>query len=252
MKFIGIGWDVGGWMGSNHGLAICEWNMGEKAVHWIGTPTEISLPQNNLLTIEDMFKAVCPNHNLGLLDDSFIVIGVDAPLGYPVQFKKLLLGEEITVVKPEKEIKNCLAYRYTDQEIYRVFGKKPLSATFDRIGNNCTSAILHARKWEMENKFKTYPFREPEASDNKIIIEVYPALLKPSRYSAAIKGISRLLPKIEPGTDAYDACICALYAIAFGTKGTILPLLKDPPQLEAIKDEGWIYFFDKDATSTLK
>ncbi|SES12822.1 hypothetical protein SAMN05518684_108172 [Salipaludibacillus aurantiacus] len=24
-KVIGIGWDVGGWMGKNHGAAICEW-----------------------------------------------------------------------------------------------------------------------------------------------------------------------------------------------------------------------------------
>lgn len=250
-RVIGIGWDVGGWMGHNHGVAICEWKQGEQVVQWMGVPAEISIPHGGLLTFENLAAAVDPELNVANLEDTLIVIGVDAPLGFPAQFTRLLAGETPAVIKPTKEIENGLAYRFTDQEIYRIFGKKPLSASFDRIGNNSSAAIIHTRNWEQDFSFKLYPMRAAEPGDDRIIIEVYPALVKAQRFLDAHPGLAKHLPSIQPGTDAYDACLCALYALAFATGGELLPRLQGPPQDHYIKDEGWIYYFDPESIKKL-
>ncbi|MFA9556785.1 DUF429 domain-containing protein [Evansella sp. AB-rgal1] len=247
-KVIGIGWDVGGWMGKNHGVAICQWTKDSNEISWLGEPTEVSLPPGGLLTLRDLFAAV---HSPLQLEDveggTLVVIGVDAPLGYPKEFIRLLNGGTPSVGRPEKEIHNPLAYRTTDIEIHRVFAKKPLSAVFDRIGNNATTAMVHARVWEQENNFKVYPFRDKAKSDNRIIVEVYPALLKEKRFGE-VRGKFRqfMPPKTEAGTDAYDACICALFGVAFGTNGNLLPTLKGPEahQESDAREEGWIYYID--------
>ncbi|MDQ0253429.1 putative nuclease with RNAse H fold [Evansella vedderi] len=246
-KVIAIGWDVGGWMGSNHGVAICQWDKTSKKISWLGKPTETSITHNSLMSLEQLIQQVDPSFDLdhSSRSNTLVVIGVDAPLGYPMAFTKLLNGETPPIVKPQKEIHNPLAYRRTDQEIHNVFGKKPLSAVFDRIGNNATLAILHTRLWEKDNDFIVYPFRERTFKDNRIIIEVYPALVKERRNAEVSEELRQYMPAgIEPGTDAYDASICALYAIAYGTNGTLLPKLVEPPihLAEESKEEGWIYY----------
>lgn len=251
-RVIGIGWDVGGWMGTNHGVAICEWEKEENTVHWLGEPREISIPKDGVLKLSDITKSVYPDFDIDSYKNTLVVIGIDAPLGFPIHFKRLLSGEEITIVRPKKEIQNELAYRFTDRWIHEEHGKKPLSASFDRLGNNATLAMLHMKKWEKENGFKTYPFSASTPSDHRVMIEVYPALLKASKYAEAINGIKPYLPKIEPGTDAYDACLCALYAIAFGTNGIFFPTLEHPPVHEQVREEGWIYSFSKESLETLK
>ncbi|AXF57672.1 DUF429 domain-containing protein [Salicibibacter kimchii] len=245
-KVIGIGWDVGGWLGSNHGVAICEWDSTKQTIEWKGAPTEISIPNSGRLSLQQLISSV--DDTLDSDDDRRMIIGVDAPLGYPKAFKQLINGEINPVDKPEKEIQNPLAYRYTDRAIYEMLGKKPLSAVFDRIGNNTTVAMSHAKLWEKRDGFKIYPMEKQGKEDKKIIIEVYPALLKASKKSEAHTNIRQYLPtNIKPGTDAYDACICALYAIAFGVNDSPLPNLAHPPthEKETVKEEGWIYYFEK-------
>ncbi|MGD7045773.1 hypothetical protein [Jeotgalibacillus proteolyticus] len=246
-RVIGIGWDAGGWMGSNHGIAICQWERRTNQIKWIGAPAEISLPVQSLLSIKELTCQVDPFFTFKDTDmKTLFVIGIDAPLGFPAPFHKLLKGEIPDMIKPDKEIYNPFAYRLTDREIYSVFGKKPLSASFDRIGNNATAAMMHSRLWEKEEGFKALPFRETAEYDNRFIIEVYPALVKEKRFEEVHEHLRRFMPKNEnPGTDAYDACICALYAVAFGSEGELLPKLAHPPnENEAvIKEEGWIYYF---------
>ena len=244
-KIRGIGWDVGGWMGTNHGIAICEWERLTNEIHWSGTPAEISLPSNDLLSLKQITAATGTSYEG---DADITIIGVDAPLGYPIEYINLLNGQLPQIVKPSKEIENPLAYRATDKEIYNVFGKKPLSAAFDRIGNNATLAMLHTRMWEQEHGFKVYPIRDREVNDDKIIIEVYPALVKKRRDSEVFEEFRPFLPHgVNPGTDAYDACICALYSIALLTEGKVLPkLVKPEEEIKAkVKKEGWIYYFPK-------
>ncbi|WP_280770820.1 DUF429 domain-containing protein [Salipaludibacillus daqingensis] len=244
-KVIGIGWDVGGWMGNNHGVAICEWDRQSNKLRWKGRATETSLPDDSLMSIEQLTGTADSSFEFDKLDDdTVVVIGIDAPLGYPVPFNKLIDGGLPDMFKPSKEIYNPLAYRFTDKEIYRVFGKKPLSAVFDRIGNNATLAIFHARHWEREAEFKVYPFKEKDVTDNRIILEVYPALVKEKRFGEVHDHLKQFLPKdTMPGTDAYDACICAIYAVASQTNGAILPKLAEAPKNNDVKKEGWIYYF---------
>ncbi|SDN78610.1 DUF429 domain-containing protein [Alkalicoccus daliensis] len=244
---IGIGWDAGGWMGSNHGAAVCRWELSANEITWLGTPTELSLPENSLFSLEEFIQQAAPGLHINEIEeDTLVVIGVDAPLGYPSAFHRLLKGERLPMGKPEKEIYNPLAYRYTDREMYEVFGKKPLSAVYDRIGNNATGAMIHTKLWQEEHGFKTYPFEGAEPEDNRVIIEVYPALVKEKRFEEVHEYLRKFFPKeVTPGTDAYDACICAVYAIAFGTDGKLLPKLQEPPadQKELAAEEGWIYYF---------
>ncbi|QQK76145.1 DUF429 domain-containing protein [Salicibibacter cibarius] len=247
-KSIGIGWDVGGWMGNNHGVAICEWDPATNTIDWIGTPTEIAIPENENLSLQYLIDASGDPFKLETINDHRIIIGVDAPLGYPKAFIQLINGKINQVDKPEKEIYNPLAYRYTDRVIYETWGKKPLSAVFDRIGNNATAAMSHAKMWEKHDGFKICPMAKREKTDKKLIIEVYPALVKASKTAVAHANLTQYLPTdIKPGTDAYDACICALYAIAFGADDAPLPSIASPPAHaeEVVKEEGWIYYFEK-------
>ncbi|PPA69087.1 DUF429 domain-containing protein [Jeotgalibacillus proteolyticus] len=251
-KVIGLGWDVGGWMGNNHGVAMCQWDRRTNEISWSGKAAEISIPDRGLLTLDHLISEVDPSFRLEAVDsDTLVIIGIDAPLGYPAAFNRLINGERPEMKKPEKEIFNPLAYRFTDQEIYRVFGKKPLSASYDRIGNNATAAMIHTKRWEEEAGFKTLPLKEASDTDHRLIIEVYPALVKEKRFEEAHTYLTRFLPEdTSPGTDAYDASLCALFAVAFGSNGKVLPKIKHPPKEKnaLIKEEGWIYYFDQSST----
>ena len=54
---IGIGWDVGGWMGTNHGFAVCQWDKQNNSIEWVGSPNETSIPEGRLLSLHEMVKA---------------------------------------------------------------------------------------------------------------------------------------------------------------------------------------------------
>ncbi|SDI26533.1 Protein of unknown function [Natribacillus halophilus] len=231
-------------MGNNHGVAICEWDPTTHVIEWKGTPTEMTIPDDGHLSLHRLTNAVTDSF---FLDTGHpVIIGVDAPLGYPKEFVRFINGGAHPPRKPQKDIHNPLAYRYTDQVIHEALGKKPMSAAFDRIGNNTTVAIQHTRMWEENDHFKVYPMAEQSEKDSRIIIEVYPALVKKSKTSQASEALRKYLPAgIRPGTDAYDASICALYAIAYGTNGALLPKLVHPPEHanHVVKKEGWIYYF---------
>jgi hypothetical protein len=84
------------------------------------------------------------------------------------------------------------------------------------------------------------------SSDRKMIIEAYPALVKNGKYRSALSPFRELLPDHVPiGTDAYDAALCAVMALAYGAEGAFAPLPKlvgPPEHLNSIKTEGWIYY----------
>lgn len=241
---IGIGWDVGGWMGSNHGLAVCEWKMSEQNVLWHGSPVSTSLPKDRLMRIGDLLSVT--ESRLSITDSDRVTVGIDAPLGYPDAFQKLLGEQEhASVTRPEREIDNPYAYRLTDRLIHSRFTKKPLSASFDRIGNNATVALSHAAEWQKEG-FRRMPHEEAAYGNSlRQLIEVYPALVKTGRYKEAAEPFRSLMPPdLEVGTDAYDAAICALYALAFSIpEPSRLLELERPTErdMPLARTEGWIY-----------
>lgn len=243
-SLLAIGWDVGGWMGNNHGFSIIQWNQTENDFKWLGKAVELKIPADSIFSLDYIIEKVTGGENLDLCDYE-IIIGVDAPLRFPKKFKEFINGSAEEFRRPEKEIYNPLAYRETDVHIYETLGKKPLSAVFDRLGTNCTAAMVHLNKWMEEYDFSLQPIQDKE--NNRDIIEVYPALLKASKYSVADEPFKSMIPdSVEEGTDAYDSALCAIMALAYRADNVLaeLPKLVGPDVITgAIKEEGWIYYF---------
>jgi predicted nuclease with RNAse H fold len=246
-NLLALGWDVGGWMGNNHGFSIIHWDYDKKDFKWLGEAVELRIPADSIFSLDYIIEKITKRNDIDLFDFD-IVIGVDAPLRFPKEFKEFINGNSQEFKRPEKEIYNPLAYRKTDVHIYETLGKKPLSAVFDRLGTNCTAAMVHIQKWMEEYDLSLQPIIDKE--NNRDIIEVYPALLKASKYSPADEPFKTLLPdSVSAGTDAYDAALCAIMALAYGAADAFaeLPNLVHPKQIdEDIKEEGWIYYFPLD------
>jgi Protein of unknown function (DUF429) len=262
-RVLGIGWDVGGWRGSGQGIAVVEW--AGDSPRWLGSPTSFSL--SNLVEdwgVDDLVRSSWPEAPQDILNNREVVLAIDAPLGFPIAFRDLLAGgpgPSIDLKNPE--IENRLAYRETDRNIHQTFRKKLLSASFDRIGNPATVAIVHTRRLSNAGKLRILPFDEPKIGI-PIAIEVYPALLKETKPEAAAKldkallkekkpkpvlrAVREMLPKSsKDGTHELDACLCALLALAYGYDGRIksLPKLQGPHgSVAAIQYEGWIFHQD--------
>jgi len=244
---LALGWDVGGWMGAKHGWAMCKLTE-DGRLEWPYAPVELSIGPSGGFDLGDIVRRLSgSNESIGA--DHKIVVAIDAPLGFPIHFRKLLDGGRVDVPFPGREIDSQLAYRETDRHIHATFGKKPLSAAFDKLGNNATVAMVHARRWCDADGFSVRPLTEGGDSDREII-EVYPALVKDPR-SGEVKGrLSELLPpELKSGTDAYDAAICALHAARFAAAeafDSLSPLVGPTRVTEAIAEEGWIYHFPPD------
>lgn len=78
-KVVGIGWDVGGWMGGNHGLAAAIWE--NDTIRWIGKPRNAAIPQKGLFTLDDFLLGYYSSSDI--LQQATVVVAIDAPLGYP-------------------------------------------------------------------------------------------------------------------------------------------------------------------------
>ena len=243
-NLLAVGWDVGGWMGSNHGFSILHWDYKKKEYSWLGNSVELKIPDQSIFSLDYIFNKVTGENGFKFTDYD-LVIGVDAPLRFPRGFKEFINDRQKIFKRPEKEIYNPLAYRKTDVHIYETLGKKPLSAVFDRLGTNCTAAMVHINKWMDKYDFSLQPINDKE--NNKDIIEVYPALLKASKYSAADEPFKSMIPdSLKAGTDAYDSALCAIMALAYGAgeAAAELPTLMGPEKIDSeIKEEGWIYYF---------
>jgi hypothetical protein len=254
-----IGWDVGGWMGRKQGVAITEWS--PDSIRYLGKPNSFRLPAAALLTPADLLElgGVDP----GQLEHQRAVLAVDAPLGFPERFRALVGSwpspkdsDELMVTRPAREIDNPHAYRATDRHIFEHFSsgaagqKKPLSATFDRLGNNATVALEHAQFWRQKHSVAVLPFDSPSGA-HTIVFEAYPALVK-ARLNAKDAGLDPAFAShfpqppadLVPGSDELDALICSLFAVCLAADGAQgIPRLVGPPDRhEAPHQEGWIYY----------
>lgn len=142
---------------------------------------------------------------------------------------------------PQREIDNPYAYRDCERWLHQQYGKKPLSATFDRLGNNATLALSMLPRL---GGLQLVPRLQPRAE--RAVLEVYPALAKVAgKASPAREEIVASLPAdVVAGTDCYDAALCALMALQYAAGGAVasLPdLVSAPPDFPL--DEGWVYHF---------
>ena len=248
---LAIGWDVGGWMGEKHGWAMCEVRS-DGTLKWSSPPIELGIGPSGGFDLYEIIGRLSGSNGIHL-DSHRVVVAVDAPLGFPVQFRRLLCGEKVEFLCPDREIDSELAYRETDRHVHDRLRKKPLSAAFDKLGANATVAMVHARRWHERDAFSVPPLTEV-LDPNRVIIEVYPALTKDRRSGKVIGPLPAFLPpEVKSGTDAHDAAICALHAAKFGSGEALsgLPSLVGPePVSEAIAEEGWIYYFPPDELHT--
>lgn len=237
-----LGWDVGGWMGKNNSFVLIK-AVNNSIDKWFYLENNFQIKENNLFELEEVIYELTDDY---YKKDMNLVVGIDAPLTFPKDFITFLKMKEY-IKKPKLEIYNNLAYRDTDRYIYEKYNKKPLSASFDRLGNNATVAMSHLRYWSKEYDIN----QEIRFKKDKInVIETYPALVKPGKYKKAFSKIDKIIPDgIKHGTDTYDAALCALMAIQFGYRNRFkgLPTLVYPPKNNSIYEkEGWIYHFDLD------
>lgn len=238
---VGIGWDVCGWQGNTQAVAIVGW--AEGTLHWIGCSPAFRFSSRQSPTLSSLLLPVLqdPVAVASLLAVPHITLGIDAPLSFPPALGDLLSGRPAPCTVPEREIDNPYAYRDCERWLYQRYGKKPLSATFDRLGNNATLAMALLKHWRVP----VAPLQS--AGEGELVaIETYPAMAKMAgRISAAHPGLLHVLPDgIAVGTDIYDAALCALMALQHAMQGQChtLPALVTPVDSHA--GDGWIYHFD--------
>ena len=239
-EVIGLGWDVGGWLGRKQGAAAVAWSA-ERGIWWLGQPTAFRLggAEDSALTPERLAAHV----GLSLNGAERVIVGIDAPLGFSTAYVQLVAGGAGRLHRPSRDIDDRLAFRESERFVHATFAKKPMSAPHNMLGANATVAISHARAWR-DLGYAMLPFDGTHA--DRACIEVYPALEK--RGGLLDERWTRLglcIPQsAKPGSDAFDASICALIALAFGTHGEAgLPRGCGPTDAYAdvARREGWIY-----------
>lgn len=242
---IGVGWDVRGWQSRKQATAVARFRRESKQIEWLGVS---ELFRFTVGSAPGFIELAEPAVGLELAQQLFshehITIAIDAPLSFPISFQHLIEGKAKELSVPEREIENKLAYRDCERWVKEHYNKKPLSAPFDKLGNNASLAISVAQNLEKQHFMKV-----PQTSlqSKRAVIEVYPGLVKTGteRILPAIPELEKYIPKsLEVGTDQYDAAICALLALLFQGVGSYIDLPELVPIHEGFNSvEGWIYTF---------
>lgn len=241
-SIIAIGWDVRGWRGNQQAVAVLKLNKATGDIQWwvsddfqFQTNEPLSLSSLLIPTLGDIFEEL-------LADANQVVLGIDAPLAFSQAFATLLTDHDSEYLPTNRQMDNPLAYRDCERWIKDEHLKTPLSASFDKLGNGATLAIALTHSLKKEG-FTLVP--QDGLNSNKSIIEVYPGIVKvgTQRELPAIKPIHNHIPKyVIPGTDQYDAAICALMAAVYAGSSEQLDLpevINFQPDFDP--KEGWIY-----------
>ena len=236
-----IDWDVRGWMSNQQSIAVLA--LEGARIEWLGSAARFRLaPQKPLTLLSLLSPALDDSVASQSIDEANILLAIDAPLAYPVLFRQVLNGAETMSLPPRSEIESRLAYRDCERWVHKQFGKKPLSAPFDKLGNNASLALSVCSALKRAG-FRLIP--QDDVLAGRAIIEVYPGLVKagPRRGEPAIAPLARHIPPdVEPGTDLYDAMICALLGavhLDWGSKEGIPKLIA--PSGDFDRSEGWIF-----------
>ncbi|MEW6669397.1 MAG: DUF429 domain-containing protein [Thermodesulfobacteriota bacterium] len=239
---VALGWDVRGWLNSQQATAVARLAAGSRSIEWlVSEPFSFdkgSIPGFVALAVPAVGDAIAAE----LRSAQNMAIAIDAPLAFPKDFSDLVSGKEARHPVPAKELENRLAYRDCERWVAGEFGRKPLSAPFDKLGNNASLAMSVVHELAREG-FVVVPQRKSHA--DRAVIEVYPGIVKRGarRSDPAVPGLARHLPEgLEPGTDRYDAAICAVLGLVYLGGGPKLDL----PNLVAFPagadpSEGWIF-----------
>ena len=143
MSAIGIGWDVRGWQGSAQAVAVVGWQARTQQLHWLGVSPLFRLSSRVAPDLDALLRPALQDEValMQVLACPHLALGIDAPLAFPRALGELLAGRGPECAVPQREIDNPYAYRDCERWLHQQYGKKPLSATFDRLGNNATLAL---------------------------------------------------------------------------------------------------------------
>lgn len=191
------------------------------------------------------------------------LVGVDAPLGWPVPFVEAVAAHARAEPWPGSADRRPLTHRCTDDVVVRNGWGRPMSASADRLGSVAMRAALLQRDWASR-------WGAPAARDGSgRLAETYPAAalrvwgLPAQGYKAG--GARRvgaeelrrtIVAAIGERTSAWldldpvrseavrsdhvlDALVCALIAVAVGAGATVGP--SDGHEAERALVEGWIH-----------
>lgn len=190
------------------------------------------------------------------------VIGVDAPVGWPVDFVEAMRAHAASERWPGTTDRSRLTHRDTDRVARELCGRWPLSASADRLGSVAMRCAL------LQTRLADEVWETPAPRDGSgPLVEVYPAgalamweiesrgyksARNPSEASAVR---AQVLDRIASDTAAWldldpvreagvasdhilDALLCALNAVATTTGATHRPTAE---QREVALVEGWIH-----------
>lgn len=216
-EIIAIGWDVRGWQSREQAVAVAALHDG--GLSWPGLAKAFDFETGRRPGPDRLVDATAnPELERCIERAGRVVVAIDAPLAFPRAFTELQLGRGRQERMPS-EIENPLAYRDCDRWIRNAHGKKPLSAAFDRLGNPATLAMTVSAALR-EAGYRVVPIDGGPA--DRSVIEVYPGVHKrgAARIDAAIEPLARHLPDgVDPGSDLYDAAICAVLGLVFAGGG---------------------------------
>ncbi len=237
---LAIGWDVRGWRSSQQAVAVADLHRG--GLRWRGLAPAFGFETGKPV---DLGALTAPalggdwQRVVGAAER--VVVAIDSPLAFPSAFRRLMAGKG-RPLPTAAEIDNPLAYRDCDRYVAAAYGKKPLSAAFDRLGNTATLAMVLCQSLRKIG-YRVVP--QDAGAAERAIIEVYPGIHKREawRGSEAVESLARWIPEsVTAGSDLYDACICAILALVFAGAGATLELPDlTSPDAALPQEEGWIF-----------
>ncbi|WP_319561949.1 DUF429 domain-containing protein [Marispirochaeta sp.] len=200
---------------------------------------------------QDIVAQICD----WLEDGEQSLIGIDSPLGWPLQFSKGLQDHYAGMYLGKDA--NAFFRRETDIDIARRFHKTPLEVSADRIGRTAFMTLKRIR--EISERSGREISLVWNARDNYAagFIEVYPAATLLANkldikgykkdYEVRLKIVTELKRRyLIQGIDGidiakidhnFDACLCCFAAYDFLTGKSKAPEVIT----ERIKREGWIW-----------
>ena len=257
-----FGCDMGGWQSKDEkkgdALAVSKW-VGEELHHIEATAAVQFFPVDEDGPLARLVRDA-------LNDRSKIVVAIDAALGWPREFARLVAaapnGVPYDSRRFESAITNPYLYRETERFIKSHIrrDRDPLTAPGDKFGNNSSKAQMLAAwfRTKLPNAYRP-PFsgsdREKAKSSEHTIIEVYPDASRQSQ-----KFVDLRWPKYQPRLaeagqkDIADAQFCSMTGVCYAMQMGIIPHVTGYPSVccpddddasserqQTIEQEGWIF-----------
>ncbi|WP_321992608.1 DUF429 domain-containing protein [Marispirochaeta aestuarii] len=189
-----------------------------------------------------------------------VLLGMDAPLGWPVSLSEALRTHRAGDVLPSAA--NELFRRYTDVFTARAIGKRPMDVGADRIARTAHAALRLLDEIRRLSSLSFSPGWDPRAAARSAVLETYPAAwLKvsglPDRSYKKKEQLDQrkfILAELEKelfmevprepfleDADILDALVCTLVCRDYREGRVIRP----PAEKESlVRREGWIWLSD--------